>query len=377
MSSPRSLSIGFDASAVVSLRRRLFHITRQVRSARSSVKWMLTLAMVAFIGYIDFVTGDEIAFSIFYLVPIWFCTWFLGTRAGVGVAIIASIIWFYVDAGLRPAYSQPIIAVWNGLMRLLFFFVAVLAAMMIKRMKHQLLREVSRRDLDLRGEVRRRRQLEKELVELSAREQVRIAQDLHDGLGQYLSALTFHARMLADDLRLQRSPQLPQAERIVSLIRATNQITRDIDRALRVPRAGDGDFFVIIRALGNSLEQLTGVRCEIDTSDTLLVLDEFCTVMLYRIVQEALNNAVKHANPRVIRVEMAVHDQTLNISIADDGRGFSADGEREQQAGNGIRAMNLRAQLIQARLQFGRAEGGGCRVQCAVPIGQERLRTAA
>jgi signal transduction histidine kinase len=262
--------------------------------------------------------------------------------------------------------------VWNAAVRLVFFLLGVSVAALVKRTEVELLREVSRRTRTLRTEAERRRRLEREMIEVSAREQVRLAQDLHDGLGQYLSAMAFHARMLTDDLRQQRSLHTQQAERIVELIRLTNQVTRRLDRALRVPEAGEGGLFAAIRALAGEFEQLTGVRCELETVESPIVLDEFRTLMVFRIVQEAFNNAVKHSNPRVIRVGFLTGDHTMVVRVVHDGEGIPVKPEREP--GTGLRIMKLRAELIGAILDIGPVESGGYQVKCVLPLSSRELK---
>jgi signal transduction histidine kinase len=364
MSAIARLRIAFVDATATAWRDSMIQVYRRCMSLSLTLKWTLTLAAVALVGYADLSSGDELSFSIFYLLPIAYATWCVDARAGCLTAIMSSVVWFSVDASFRSAYSNALIPVWNGVMRLLFFFLGVVAVTLVKRTEAHLLREISLRTLSLSQEISRRRELEREMVELSAREQVRVAQDLHDGLGQYLSALAFHTRMLADDLRQHHSPHLPQAERIMTLVRTTNQITRNLDRALRVPEAG-GDFFGIIRGLVVNVEQLTGVRCELDAEDETVAFDDFCTIMLYRIVQEALNNAVKHANPRLIRVSLKVANAKVNVTIDDDGHGITAQPDRDP--GIGMRVMKLRAELIGAQLDFGAVPAGGCRVHCSIP----------
>ena len=327
---------------------------------------MIAIGATSSLGYLDFVTGDELSHSIFYLLPITYATWFIRPRAGLLIAILCAASWVAVEMKFGERLSNPLAPIWNGTVRLMFFCVGVSAVASVRKTESRLLREILQRTRELREESEHRRRIEREMFEFSSREQVRMAQDLHDGLGQYLSALSFHARILADDLRQQASPQLPQAERLVSIIRVTNQTTRQLDRALRVPASATQDFIGAIRSLVGDQERLTGVRFNLEAPERVIKLDDFSTMMLYRIVQEALNNAVKHANPRVIWLSFVVADGKLNVAIRDDGHGTVLNLERE--SGTGVRAMKLRAQLIGAQLDFGTADSGGCTVSCSLPL---------
>jgi signal transduction histidine kinase len=218
----------------------------------------------------------------------------------------------------------------------------------------------------LRVEAERCRRLEQEVVTASAREQLRLAQDLHDGVGQYLSALTFLSKMLADDLHLHDSAQAAQADRIVALVKKTNQVTRQMNRALKIPDTQGGGLPVALRTLATDVEQLTGVHCEISTDQEVPILDEFRTMMLFRIAQEAFNNCVKHARPRSIRVSLTFVREVLFLSVVNDGH--NPDSNRNGEPGSGSLVMKLRAELVGAQLEAGPLNAGEYRVQCVLPL---------
>jgi signal transduction histidine kinase len=339
--------------------------------AEVATKYFVTIVLIGVVGYVDWISGDELSYSIFYLLPIAYATWFISARSGAFTAMTCASIWFTVEVANHGAYSSEFVPIWNAGVRLGFFFLGVTVVAQVKRTEVELIREVARRTRTLRIESERRRWLEREMVEVSAREQVRMAQHLHDGLGQYLSALAFHARMLADDLRAYESRHIRQAERIMELIRTTNQSIRRLDRALRVPESGAGGLVTAVRALAVEFEQLTGVRCQLHSNGAALSLDEFRTMMIFRIVQEAFSNAVKHDNPREIRVCFCVNEEMLRINVDHDGHGEvtpSPDG-----SGSGLGIMKLRAELIGATLEFGPGETGNYRVRCLLPLSPDDL----
>lgn len=322
--------------------------------------------MVAAVGCVDGFTGNELSFAVCYLLPVAYAACFLSTRLAVLVAVACAATLFSIEMSQNPVYSHPLIPVWNASMRLMFFFlgIAVLTAIRRSEVRARALTEERTRILAEESQLRRR--LEREMLEMSAGEQVRLAEDLHDGLGQYLSALSFQARMLSDDLRKEGSPQLERAERIVALIRTTNQITRRIDQALRVPAAGPGGLLAGIRGLAGEFEQLTGVRFEVENTGDLPAFDEFQTLMLFRIAQEAFSNAVKHGNPRVIRTLLRRADGALTICVVNDGP--PGAGPVESLGGAGLRIMRLRSELIGARFQASVQPTGGFKVECSVPL---------
>jgi signal transduction histidine kinase len=328
--------------------------------------WLITSLLTAAVGYTDWLSGSEVSFSVFYLLPVGYATWFLGPRAGCLTSVACAIIWFSVEARFGRAYSEPWIPVWNASVRVVFFGLGVSAVAFARRTENRLLRDVEYGTARLVEEANHRQRLEHEMTELLAQEQVRIAQDLHDGLGQYLSALAFQTRILAEDLAQECSPHAIHAERMMALIRKTNQITRQLDRALRLPETGTGGLLPAVRALAMEFEQLTGVRCEVEADQNTIPLDDFRTMMLFRIVQEAFSNAVKHAKPSLIRASLMVIDQTLHVKVVDDGSPMQK--HSAEDVGAGLRIMAIRAELIGARLRTAATGSAGFAVECAVPL---------
>jgi signal transduction histidine kinase len=345
---------------------------RRLSSARGLTKQLTALTLIAVVGYVDLIVGEEISFAIFYMLPITYAAWFISSHTGIAIAALSAATWYSVEVTQHPPFSHDWIPVWNAAVRFAFFSVGVGLVRMIRSTEARLLREVSRKTRSLRMESDRRRQLERELVEVTAREQVRFTQDLHDGIGQYLSALAFHARILSDELRELKSPQAAQAERIVEIIRTTNQMIRRLDRALRVP--DEADVTAAIRTLAGEFQQLTGIRCELELTQIPEALDPFCVLMLYRIVQEALNNAVKHGNPRSVKISTVVTSGVLHARVVDDGAGLS--GKSEPGSGSGLRNMKLRAELIGGHVSLLPNANAGCTVECVLPLAADAMKIA-
>jgi diguanylate cyclase (GGDEF)-like protein len=89
------------------------------------ILWIESLLLVALFGDLDYFTGIEINFSVFYLVPVIFSTWFLSRRAGVLISVLSTGVWAYLDILARIEYSSPVIALWNIVVRLAFFLVVM------------------------------------------------------------------------------------------------------------------------------------------------------------------------------------------------------------------------------------------------------------
>ncbi len=213
-------------------------------------------------------------------------------------------------------------------------------------------------------DITQRRKLEKEIVDISTREQQRIGQDLHDGLGQELTGLGYLAQMLYCDLQQREAPETETANELADGVEKALEQTRTIARGL-VPVEIDAD------GLLNSLEQLAdqtekrfGIACRFYCDTPTLIDDTATAAQLFRIVREAVNNTTKHAHASRITIEVQNTSDSLVFSIRDDGAGMPA--EPEVSDGMGLRIMQHRAGVIGAVLSVGSAEEGGTLVTCTI-----------
>lgn len=116
--------------------------------------WLITgFICVALVGAADYLTGREIAFSLFYLLPIFLVTWYAGRIFGLIISIVSAVTWFIADTLAGQAYASPVIPFWNAAVRLSFFFVVTYLLSALKGLEHE--REVARVD-DLTGAANRR-----------------------------------------------------------------------------------------------------------------------------------------------------------------------------------------------------------------------------
>ncbi len=348
---------------------------RRIFSLSEPIKWALAISTILALGCADFLAGSADSFSVVYLAPIAFASWFIRIRAGVAMAFLSVSLWLLLEVslsgedGIAPAHIVAEAVRFSVIMS----GIALLAVG--RSAARRQVRELVCRRRSLRVEAKRCRRLEHEIVNVSAREQLRLAQDLHDGVGQYLSALTFISKMLADDLNLHDSAQAPLADRMVDLVKKTNQVTRQMNRALKIPDTQGGGLAVALRTLATDVEELTGVHCEISTGREVPMLDEFRTMMLFRIAQEAFNNGVKHARPRSIRVSLTFVKEVLFLTVLNDGHDPTSS--RTGEAGSGSAVMRLRAEHIGAHLEAGAVSATEYQVQCVLPLTRPKAYAVA
>ena len=207
-------------------------------------------------------------------------------------------------------------------------------------------------------DVTRRKELEREVVEIASLQQRRIGQDLHDTVGQELTALNLLGVDLSEAVRSD-----PAAAR---LAKALADGLRRCQRDLRVVLRGLLPVPIDVEGLMASLADLTdrtsrdhAVACTFDCPEPVEVADNLTATHLYLIAQEAVHNAVKHARPRSVRVRLTAAP-VLTLRVEDDGVGLPPD----PPDGLGLRIMRNRAALIGARFAVGPAAPTGTVVTC-------------
>jgi len=214
-----------------------------------------------------------------------------------------------------------------------------------------------------RAQVEHRR-LEGEVLAAGERERYSIGADLHDGLGQLLTAVELSCAMLKEDT-IRTQPDLARRlDQMGVMLREAVAQTRYLARGL-VPVGGEPDALQIgLAELVSRTNGLGKVRCEFDCPEPVLLDDAAVTGHLYRIAQEAVNNALKHARARQVTVRLQSHAGRLRLEIADNGAGLPP----EQPAGVGLGVMQHRAKVIGAELAIKTRRPGGVTITCTLPV---------
>ncbi len=214
-------------------------------------------------------------------------------------------------------------------------------------------------------DITERRKLEKEISEISTREQRRIGQELHDGLGQELTGLGYLAETLFCDLQAGESSNAETANRLARGMEHALDQTRIIAKGLVPVEIEAAGLVSAVKQLAANTEHHCGITCHVLCNEPAPVEDTATAAQLFRIVQEAVNNAAKHARAKNIVVSLKTDDRQIRFEVRDDGVGIPEGTDRA--AGMGLRIMNHRAGVIGATLTVGPAGGGGTLVTCSLP----------
>jgi hypothetical protein len=206
-----------------------------------------------------------------------------------------------------------------------------------------------------------RRQLEAELLDSIRNEQRRIGQDLHDGLCQHLSGVAFRADALAADLPSDSAAQAEVAK-IADLIRVGNQQARMLSRGLTPVELEANGLMSALEELAAHSAQLHRIDCRFRCKKPLLLTNQSVATHLYRIAQEAISNAVRHARAKKIIVELRHSGDEGVLTITNDGAPLPPKPRRS--GGMGLHIMEYRAELIGASLRLGSTDQGRTDVIC-------------
>lgn len=211
------------------------------------------------------------------------------------------------------------------------------------------------------------KRLEKTILDISAKEEARIGQDLHDGLGQHLTGISFMSKVLEQKLAEESRPEASDAAKIVKLVNESINKTRELSRGL-LPVGSDAEGLMSeLERWSGEVSERFGVTCRFICKEPILIYSENVATHLYRIAQEAVNNAIKHGHPTRIDINLAQSFEGIRLSIRDNGIGLPDNLQRN--TGLGLQIMNYRAKMIGGALQVEPSPEGGTIVACQLQSG--------
>jgi signal transduction histidine kinase len=200
-------------------------------------------------------------------------------------------------------------------------------------------------------DITERKRLEREILEISSREQERIGQDLHDGLGQELTGIALMLRSLAMKIHRDDATAADDVDEIIALVNHSIESARSLARGLAPVNLDHGGVVNALRALAVRGRELYGMDVRFRSKIwPQLTLSETHGSHLYRIAQEALTNVARHAQASHVDIRLRVVENEFLLSIADDGIGV--EGAPKFNDGMGLKLMSYRAGMIGAKLEI-------------------------
>jgi signal transduction histidine kinase len=342
----------------------MFKQIERFRSHSRAFFALLSLVIVAVVGFVDYSTGWELSFSIFYLLGLGLATWFVGREFAIFISVLSVAVSFVGDLATGDRYSSRFVPWWNGSIVLAFYFVFVYLVTKLRAFYGELEARVRQRTAALTDEMAERERLERELLEISEREQRRIGHDLHDSLGQHLTGAALAAQVLQERLETRGLPESTEANKVVELVEEGIALSRKLAKGLHPIELEAAGLMQALEELAATSSELLNVSCRFECDSPVLIHDPATSGHLYRIAQEAISNAVKHGKARKIWVQLEAMDDGIALRVKDDGEGLPDS--LPVTTGMGLRIMDHRARMIGATFEARRDDAGGTVISCVL-----------
>src|SRR5215471_18874653 len=238
------------------------------------------------------------------------------------------------------------------------------AELLAQRQRSELERLRQQKTAFLEREVAERTRLEREVIESCAREQRRIAYDLHDGVGQQIVSIALSAKLLEEQLR---PCHREEAEKASAIVRLANEAARQARLTARSLEGADGvgDLKMALESLAMNVSQNCRLKSVVKANGTASPISAPVSAQLYRIAQEAVRNAIEHGAAREVLMQLTFRDRDMLLTIQDDGGGFDT---KNNGHGMGLRIMRYRAQCIGGSCEVHPGPSQGTVVNCRVPL---------
>lgn len=276
---------------------------------------------------------------------VWFADWRLATT----ISVCSTIAWWGADSASGHVYSRDWLQIWDTIVRFIFFCLVMYAGAAVKQQ-----RDASRARVAL---LERLHRLEQEIITISERERQRIGRDLHDGVCQYLAAIGFTSGLLKKELETVSPPHAKLARDVADRLNDALVRTRDLSRGLSPVTNEERGLESALADLASTSARLMGLSCTFVCPEPVPIDDNEVSVHLFRIAQEALNNATKHGQATDIVISLTEEEERLSLTISDNGVGFHPP--LGEQQGIGLHIMAYRARSV----------GGLLKVEANVPTG--------
>ncbi|HPF01504.1 MAG TPA: HAMP domain-containing protein [Bacteroidales bacterium] len=230
--------------------------------------------------------------------------------------------------------------------------------------------EMSQKLSDQHNEIlAREKQLDEErkqrfesFIEGQEKERQRLSRELHDGIGQIFVAARFQLESMGQYENIQNLAPYVASQKLVN--QGITEL-RKISKGLVPSELSEFGLSSALRSLCTQMEESAGIRIQQAITDVDLTLSELNATHLYRILQEALTNAVKHSNASEIIVEFVFENNELSLQIQDNGCGF---GPEEPMRGKGLANIRERAALLDAKLNINSQQNCGTRIELTYQV---------
>jgi PAS domain S-box-containing protein len=211
-------------------------------------------------------------------------------------------------------------------------------------------------------DISERKYLERQILEISMREQQRIGRDLHDDLGQILTGTGFLCELLIKKLGNKELPEAEEARSIFGLINEAKEHTRLLSRGLSPVEIDSGGIAAALERFARNVEGIYSVSCTLHCDAGLEINDSMVETQFHYIVLESVTNAIRHGRAKHIDISLQKKKGQVHLTVKDDGAGIPPD--IDQHKGMGLQIMRYRANAVGASIQVTRNGEKGSTVTC-------------
>jgi signal transduction histidine kinase len=318
-----------------------------------------SLAFLALVGYLDYATPPPVAFSYFYAAPLLVVTWYLGRRAGFVMIPVTLAVWVYAEIS-DPKYGTTFVTIFNTATRALTFALAVWLLSEFKNLSTNLGEMVASRTRDLQ-------QMATRLAAAEDSERKRLAEDLHDGLGQMLSLLKLNLSAAASETDSARA-----AERVNDAVKAVDDLihkSRTLMFDLHPAMLDHLGLVPTLRRFGEEFGNQVKAEITVNEEGSSRALDGTVVGHLFRSIKELMSNAARHGHAEQIVVSVYWTPQSLRLVVDDDGDGFDSKGIFSPHASKGLGLPSIHERLLSLGGTMGieSTVGSGTRVVMEMP----------
>ena len=330
------------------------HSMRQPIWLRYGAATLMVAATAAVRMAIDPVSPSEAPLMLF-TVAVTGAAWFGGFGPGVLATLLSAAVVNY--RFMEPWYAFALVRSSQVVALVVFIGEGIAISLFLEHMR--------RTSVAARRSEAQARDLEKRILDISEEEQLRIGHDLHDGLGQDLTGVAFLSKVLSQRLATKSLPEANEARQINELVNESIGRTRDIARGLSPVSMEGAGLGAALRELADKSGRLfdADVQCAVDSAAG--PVEDTAAIHVYRIAQEAISNAAKHARAKRVNIELRKKPSHTVLTITNDGKPYIAP--KSPGSGMGLQIMRYRARMIGAELDIQTLADGRTSVICSIP----------
>jgi len=329
----------------------------------------VAIACLAMLGYVDWLTGPNVAITCFYLIPVCLLTWFVGRGVGYSASALQALVWLAID--IETIGWHPILP-WNAVVRFVTFAAVVWLVYLCKNLMGEVEKLVRDKTEVLQREVESRaasaeaiRRLANELSAAEDVERRRLGQELHDSLGQSLSLLKLRLESLRADLPPENSHRR-DLEESLALLTSTIQDSRTLTFELYPSMLDQLGLSETLQHYASELGRKAKATIRVVDFGTAMTLPAPIGSFLFRAVKELITNALKHGPATEVVVQVRRDYENIRIVVSDDGKGFSD--ATNHKDGLGLAWMRERLRSFGGKLSVESSTGQGARVTIDLPV---------